>query len=386
MEELRARLQSLVSTRSARPLSVARLAGLAGLLWGVSHQLVLQPGDARWAVVLLMVSVAIGWVGWMASRGLSAPGVVVWGFLALLAAAGGALAGYAPFALSFVAIASLGAGIAFDTVGALAIGAIGVGMVVMSVLVLGTSSPGEIVAEAALCAVAGVMVGNSRRQYTARTEQAELLLAERMRADAERDTAAALAERNRLGREVHDVLAHSLGALSVQLDAADAVLEQGQDPEKARQLVRQARQLAVRGLEETRQAVHALRDDPVELAEQLVSLADREGASVTVTGQPHRMAPDAGLALYRVAQEALTNARKHAPGAAVSISLDFGANTTVLAVINGPSPGEANGADLRHSGGGFGLRGMQERIELVGGEVCAEPTDSGFAVRAAVPG
>jgi signal transduction histidine kinase len=385
MEEPRARLESIWRTRSARLLTLARLAGLAGLLWGVHHQLVVQPGDARWAIVLLTVSTAVGWVGWMAARSLGAPVAVVWSFLALLAASGGALAGYAPFALSFVAIASLGAGIAFDTAGALGIGAIGVCLVLVSVLALGTTSPGEIIAEAALCAVAGVMVGSSRRQYVARTEQAELLLAERMRADAERDTAAALAERNRLGREVHDVLAHSLGALSVQLDAADAVLEQGEDSERARDLVRQARQLAVRGLEETRQAVHALRDDPVELAEQLTSLAEREGAQVTVTGQPHRLAPDAGLALYRVAQEALTNARKHAPGATVCISLDFNDDATVLAVVNGPGTVDDESGALRRSGGGFGLRGMRERVEVVGGQVRAEPTRSGFTVRAAVP-
>ena len=73
--------------------------------------------------------------------------------------------------------------------------------------------------------VAALLGGASRRQYRDRAAQAEALLAERMRADAERDRATALAERNRIGREIHDVLAHSLGALSVQLEAADALLE-----------------------------------------------------------------------------------------------------------------------------------------------------------------
>ena len=89
--------------------------------------------------------------------------------------------------------------------------------------------PAVLVAEGAVSVVVGLMVGASRRQYVERTFQAEQLLAERVRADAERDRAAALAERNRIGREVHDVLAHSLGALSVQLDAADALLENGDD-------------------------------------------------------------------------------------------------------------------------------------------------------------
>lgn len=94
------------------------------------------------------------------------------------------------------------------------------------------------------------------------------LLAERMRADAERDRATALAERNRVGREIHDGLAQSLGALAIQLDAADALLQAGHDPGKARELVQQARGLAIQGLDETRRAVHALLDAPVEFPEQ----------------------------------------------------------------------------------------------------------------------
>jgi signal transduction histidine kinase len=197
--------------------------------------------------------------------------------------------------------------------------------------------------------------------------------------------AAALAERNRLGREIHDVLAHSLGALSVQLDAADAVLEGGANPDKARRLVQAARGLAVQGLEETRQAVHALRDEPVELAEQLTSLAAREGANLTVEGRPRRLGPDAGLALYRAAQEALTNARKHAPGGPVIIRLGFNPGAIVLFVANGPSPAGGPIRQLAETGGGFGLQAMRERIELLGGQVRAEPCGSGWTVQVAVP-
>jgi len=226
----------------------------------------------------------------------------------------------------------------------------------------------------------------SRRQYAERTFQAEQLLAERVRADAERDRAAALAERNRIGREVHDVLAHSLGALSVQLDAADALLENNDDPSKARRLVQQARRLAVQGLEETRQAVQALRDEPVALAEQLASLAARDGAELTVTGTPRPLAADAGLALYRAAQEAVTNARKHAPGAPVSIYLDFDPQSTTLKVTNGLCPPAEATSELSATRGGFGLQGMRERIELLGGHVEAEPSALGFTVQVAVPG
>jgi len=366
-------------------LSAARLAALVGLLWATEHQ-----GSPKGVVAdhpvswVLMGATAIGWLGWMASRRLRATGRTTWCFLALLAASGGALAAFAPNAITFMAVAGLGAGIAFEGLPAMSVGAIGV--VTLAVATLALGAPGVLVAEGALSVVVGLMVGASRRQYAERTFQAEQLLAERVRADAERDRAAALAERNRIGREVHDVLAHSLGALSVQLDAADALLETGDDSAKARRLVQQARRLAVQGLEETRQAVHALRDEPVALAEQLASLATRDGAELTVTGVPRQLAADAGLALYRAAQEAVTNARKHAPGAPVSISLDFDPRSTMLRVTNGPCPTTEATSELSTTGGGFGLQGMRERVELLGGQVVAEPSVLGFTVQVAVPG
>ena len=381
--ELPDRLRLAWGSRSSRMLTVARLGALAGVLWGVAHQVQRGAAGAGLAVPLLAVTASLGWMGWMACRRFEAPSAATWGCLAVLAVSGGALSGYAPFSVTFVAVGALGAGIAFDTAPAAAVGALGVAAVAVSVLALGTASPGEIIAEGALAAVAGLMAGASRRQYLARAHQAEQLLAERVRADAERDKAAALAERNRLGRELHDVLAHSLGALSVQLGAADAVLEQGDDPERARELVRQARSLAVRGLEETRQAVQVLRDEPVELTEQLASLAAHECAELTVEGNARSLGAEAGLALYRAAQEALTNARKHAPGAQVTIRLNFEQERVTLLVANGQ---EAGGADeLRDTGGGFGLQGMRERVELLGGAVEAGPSPLGWSVHVAVP-
>ena len=294
-----ARLRPLWGTPTERMLTLARLAGLAALVWAVANQPERRVPGEHWAVPVLAVAVVTGWAGWMASRRLGAPGQITWGFLALLAASGGVLVAFSPDAIWFVAVAGLGSAIAFDAAPAVAVGAIGLGALVVAVAALGTPSPSELIAEGAFSVAAGLMAGASRRQYLGRARQAEQLLAERVRADSERDRAAALAERNRVGREIHDVLAHSLGALSVQLDAADALLEGGSDPDKAHKLVQQARGLAVQGLEETRQAVHALRDEPVELAEQLSSLAAREGATLMVDGRPRRLAPDAGVALYR---------------------------------------------------------------------------------------
>ena len=159
----------------------------------------------------------------------------------------------------------------------------------LTTTVLVADTPHAIITEGLLAIAAALLGGASRRQYQDRAVQAEQLLAERRRADAEHARAAALAERNRIGREVHDVLAHSLGALSVQLDAADALLEAHTDPAKAREYVRQARSLAVDGLSETRKAVHALRDEPVALSGQLAALAAALGATVAVTGTERRL-------------------------------------------------------------------------------------------------
>ena len=202
--------------------------------------------------------------------------------LAVLAGAGGVVAGFAPVGIAFPAIAVLAASMAFDAVPALGVAGVGAAALTVSVLLLGT--PRSIIAEGLLAIVAAVLGGASRRQYRDRAAQAEALLSERMRADAERDRATALAERNRIGREIHDVLAHSLGALSVQLEAADALLENGTDAAAVRPLLRQARRFAVEGLSETRAAVHALRDEPVALTEQLTALAAADGADLTVTG------------------------------------------------------------------------------------------------------
>ena len=381
--ELADRIHVAWASRSSRMLTAARLGALAAVLWGVSHQIERGTPGRGLAVPILAVTASFGWVGWMACRYFEAPPIATWGCLALLAFSGGALSGYAPVALTFVAVASLGAAITFETGPAAAIGALGVAAVAVSVLAIGTASSGEIIAEGALAAVAGLLAGASRRQYLGRAHQAEQLLAERVRADAERDKAAALAERNRLGREIHDVLAHSLGALSVQLGAADALLERGDDPERVREIVLQARTLAVQGLKETREAVHALRGEPVELTEQLTSLAAHEGAKLTIEGTARSVGADAGLALYRAAQEAMTNARKHAPGAPVTIRLDFEQDRIILLVTN--EQGASVGSELRATGGGFGIQGMRERVELLGGRVEAGPSPLGWSVHVAVP-
>jgi signal transduction histidine kinase len=360
---------------------VALLAGLVALLWAVANEHH-SDGSPRVPVALLVVA-AVAWLGWLVCLRVAAPVQATWLALAVLSVAGAAIGGLAPVGIAFPAVAVIAAATQVGVVAMFAVAILGAASLTTTVLVAG--SPHVIITEGLLAIAAAVLGGASRRQYQDRAGQAEQLLAERVRADAEHTRAAALAERNRIGRDVHDVLAHSLGALSVQLEAADALLETDSDSAKAREYVRQARRRAVDALTETRVAVRALRDEPVALSEQLTVLAAAEGATLAVTGTERRLSADTELALYRTAQEALSNARKHAPGAAVTMHLDYDPIVTVLGIENGPSPNGRATGPLSKTGGGFGLRGMRERVELVGGEVSAAPQNSGWAVRAVIP-
>ena len=375
----RLRLDVLAGTGGVTRL--ARLAGLVALVWATSteHD---DDGSPRVPLALLVVTSA-AWLVWLACERLGVTVLPTCAALAVLAAAGGVVGGLAPVGIAFPAVAVIATAALAGAVPTLVVATLGASALTITVLTAG--SPGAIISEGVLAIAAAILGGVTRRQYRSRAAQAEQLLAERVRADAEQARAAALAERNRIAREVHDVLAHSLGALSVQLDVADALLESQADGTEVRRHVQHARRLAVQGLAETRTAVQALRDEPRELVERLTALTSGNGAMLTVTGAVRRLAPDAELALYRAAQEALSNARKHAPGAPVSVHLDYGPRATALRVENGPSPGGRAADPLGATGGGFGLRGMRERIELLGGEVSAAGQGSGWTVRATVP-
>ncbi|MGW3206744.1 sensor histidine kinase [Streptomyces sp. NPDC001135] len=211
---------------------------------------------------------------------------------------------------------------------------------------------------------------------------AQRLLAQERAARAAEAESAALAERARIAREIHDVLAHSLSAQLVHLEAARLLIENGADRERILERVVAARGMARDGLAETRQALSALRGELTPLEDflsELVSGAD--GAEVTVTGERRPLSAEASQAVRRVAQEALTNVRKHAHGAKVQLRLDYSEHEVTLAVRDsGGRPGELSGA-----GGGYGLLGMRERAELLGGSLDAGPGEEGFVVTLKVP-
>lgn len=211
---------------------------------------------------------------------------------------------------------------------------------------------------------------------------AQRLLAQERAARAAEAESAALAERSRIAREIHDVLAHSLSAQLVHLEAARLLVERGADREQILERVVAARGMARDGLAETRQALSALRGELTPLEDFLRQLVRAEhGAEVTISGERRPLPAEASQAVRRVAQEALTNVRKHASGAKVQVRLDYGEHRVLLNVRDsGGTPGELTG-----TGAGYGLLGMRERAELLGGSLEAGPHEEGFAVTLKVP-
>ncbi|WP_416967516.1 sensor histidine kinase [Streptomyces sp. 4F14] len=226
------------------------------------------------------------------------------------------------------------------------------------------------------------LVGYTLRLDAEARGNASRLLAQERAARAAEAESAALTERARIAREIHDVLAHSLSAQLVHLEAARLLIERGADRQQILERVVAARGMARDGLDETRQALSALRGELTPLEDFLADLARAtDGARVTVAGERRPLSVEASQTVRRVAQEALTNVRKHAPGAKVSLRLEYGPREVALDVRDsGGSPGELAGA-----GGGYGLLGMRERAELLGGSLEAGPDEEGFAVRLRVP-
>ena len=216
------------------------------------------------------------------------------------------------------------------------------------------------------------------RRLAQRRDEAERLVEELRESRAAHAEAAALAERSRVARELHDVLAHSLCALALQLEGTRLLArDRGADAEVIDGLSR-AHHLAVSGLSEARQAISALRGDELPAIEDLAR--GFPGAQVKVSGTPREPSSEAGLALYRTAQEALTNVRRHSASDRVVVKVDYGDNGTTLTVQD-----HGVAAPLLNGRTGYGLTGMRERAELLGGRLNAGPTDDGFRVELWLP-
>lgn len=323
------------------------------------------------------MTTALGWGGWLIARHhKNMPGSLAG--IVVLAAGGGALVVLHPIGVAVIGVAGLCAASLLDIAPAAALTAPGI--VAAAVAVVMTGHEAGVIASAASGAAAGLVVGMGRRQGQERIRQEADLALAHQRTEVEHDRAEVLAERTRIAREVHDVLAHTLGALSVQIEAVGSLIDDGASPANVRAAVTQSRRLASEGLEETRRAVRVLRDEPVDVAEQIAALAEDGTVAFRLDGRVRPLAPATGLALVRIAQEAVTNVRKHAAGAPVTVALTYADSTVELTVDNdstSPSPLSATGA-------GYGLQGMRERIELLGGTLTAGPRDHGWRVHAEV--
>ncbi len=232
------------------------------------------------------------------------------------------------------------------------------------------------------------MILLSRRLGQA-NQQAERLLIELQETRAAQAQAAMLAERQRLAREMHDVLAHSLSGLMLQLEGARMLAAGDPTDPRLPGIIEHAHVLGKSGLDEARRAIGVLRDDALPGPEGLASLAARfqEVSGVpcqfTVSGPACDLPPQARLAVYRVAQEALTNITKHACPERVEMRLAYEPGHTRLTVEDftlSKVPPRAAGDSP-----GYGLTGMRERAELLGGELTTTMTPGGFRVELRVP-
>jgi signal transduction histidine kinase len=204
------------------------------------------------------------------------------------------------------------------------------------------------------------------------------------------------AERRQIAREVHDVIAHSMAIMMLHLTGARHILQR--DPQRAAEALAQAEQFGRQSLDDLRRTVSLLRDDqngtgilpPLPGADQIGSLVDRyknAGLEIqlTVNGDAAALSAAAGLDLYRITQEALTNVVKHAPGAQVQVCLDIGHDRTCLKISDSGKSGANAPFAAQASPSGLGIASMRERAARLGGHLSAGPSGSGWQVECVIP-
>jgi signal transduction histidine kinase len=228
--------------------------------------------------------------------------------------------------------------------------------------------------------------GSERRARQALADQAELTELGQARL-------AVLEERTRIARELHDVVAHHMSLVAMRAESAPHRLGAMPDPVRAEfgSLSESARE----ALADMRRLLGVLRSDqPAERAPQpglpdlpgLIGTVRQAGMAVELSASPalDQVPPSAGVCAYRIVQEALSNAGRHAAGAPVAVSVRREADAVTLRVTNGPGIPAAPRASGH--GPGHGLAGMRERVALLGGSLTAGPaSDGGFAVSAVLP-
>jgi signal transduction histidine kinase len=258
------------------------------------------------------------------------------------------------------------------------------------------SKPGNGLAQAVVGAIIVVLVPYALgRWMRARAARAQIDREHAERLDATRELTAQTAaheERTRIARELHDVIAHSVSLMVIQAGGARLVMDA--EPGRAEESLLSVERAGRDALAEMRALLGALGDgrDPRALAPQpglaeidgLLAAARESGvqADLHVDGEPATVSPALDLCAYRIIQEALTNAIKHAAPARADVRVSWQTDALELEISDdGRGSGAVNGA-----GGGHGIAGMRERVALHGGSVDAGPrAGGGFAVRAQLP-
>ena len=196
-------------------------------------------------------------------------------------------------------------------------------------------------------------------------------------------------ERNRLARELHDTLAHSISGAAVQLEAVQALWDV--KPHEARQMLDQTLEATQSGLTEARRALQSLRTSPLDdlgltlaIRDMATSTAARSNLRLDLDLQNHieNLAPDVEQCVYRVAQEALTNAARHADAKTLRVALQHDSSSLTLTVADdgsGFNPAQVN--DAR-----YGLKGLHERAEMLGAALQVDSTlTTGTTIKLIVP-
>jgi signal transduction histidine kinase len=358
-----------VSARGAAGISVARQrlalgAGLAAMVWAMTT----HRGGAGLHGSGLHISVALAvasacWLGWialgphgdtLALRSLTACTAISGAVLLLL---------YPSLAVYwFTFWACVNAGLNFADRVAVPITAASAAILVGGYL----THRGTILAAFAAVAFVGYTLGRERRRYLAEAR------------------AATLAERGRIARELHDVIGHSLTGVSLQIESGAAALEAAADSDRALTHLEQAGRLVRTGHQEAVAAVRTLREGQVAMHAMLAGLIESHRAAgghaqLSVTGMPRALDAAPALALYRVTQEALTNAARHAPAKLAHVQVGYGDSELTVSVVN--DIGCASPATLS---GGYGLPGMRERMAEAGGTLSAGQAGDQWRVEARV--
>jgi signal transduction histidine kinase len=248
------------------------------------------------------------------------------------------------------------------------------------------SSSSAVAADVLVTVLLGVVALFLKRSRKSQDET-ELLLAQLEDARDEQTRAAAIAERGRIAGELHDVLAHSLSGAAIQLQGARKLADREHAAPPLSDAIDRASELVRAGLANARQAVGTLRGDPLPTVVQLPALIDsyKTNMNLDVTllieGEARTLPTDPSLALYRGAQEALTNVARYAPSACTTVTVSYEPDSTRLSVDNGVSATPPRNG----MGGGRGLQGLRERIERAGGTMSAGPTADGWRVVIEVP-